>query len=107
MNNTLFNTSSGSIYVDEYTFCGHNVCLITGTHDYKTFCEARMHNIPTEGRDIIIGKGVWIGTNVTILGPSRIGDHAVIAAGAVVTSGSDIPSKTIAAGIPAKPVKQV
>jgi len=107
INNTLLNTISGDIVIGEYTFCGHNVSLITGTHNYTEMLEKRMHNAPKVGRDIIIGNGVWIGTNAIILGPCTIGDHAVIAAGALVTSGSTISARTIVAGIPAKHVRNI
>jgi acetyltransferase-like isoleucine patch superfamily enzyme len=107
MVNTLFNTSSGIIEVGAYTFTGHNVCLITGTHDYKKTLENRITAVPQKGRDIIIGKGVWICSNVTVLGPCAIGDNAVVAAGSVVKSNTDIPKNTIFAGIPAKKLKDI
>ncbi len=107
MVNTLFNLSSGLIEIGDHTFTGHNVSIITGTHQYTSRLEARVTNVPTSGRDIIIGRGVWIGSNAIILGPCTIGDHAVIAAGAVITSGSDIPSGAIVAGIPAKVIKTI
>jgi len=107
MVNTLFNTSSGRIVVGDYTFTGHNVSLITGTHDYESLLEKRMTGIPHSGRDIIIGDGVWIGSNAVVLGPCTIGDHAVIGAGAVVLPGSEIPACAVAVGVPARPVKSV
>ena len=55
-------------------------------------------------KPIHIGKHVWIGAGVIILKGVTIGDSAVIAAGAVVTK--DIPAHTIAAGIPAKVIKE-
>ncbi|VBB44606.1 putative acetyltransferase [uncultured Paludibacter sp.] len=51
-----------------------------------------------------IGNHVWIGVNATILKGVRIGDGAIIAAGAVVNS--DIPEKCLAGGIPAKIIKE-
>jgi acetyltransferase-like isoleucine patch superfamily enzyme len=53
---------------------------------------------------VVIGNQVWIGTNVTILKGVTIGDGAVIAAGALVTK--DLPPKVLAAGIPAKIIKE-
>ncbi|MHA1747275.1 MAG: acyltransferase [Promethearchaeota archaeon] len=50
-----------------------------------------------------IGKGVWIMPNVIIAPGVTIGDEAVIATGAVVTK--DIPPRCLAAGVPAKVVK--
>lgn len=54
---------------------------------------------------VVIGNGVWIGANVTILGGVNIGDGAVVAAGAVVTK--DVPAKTLVGGVPAKIIKQL
>ncbi|WP_317233177.1 acyltransferase [Sphingobacterium sp. PCS056] len=53
---------------------------------------------------IVIGDNVWIGVNVTILKGVTIGNGAVIAAGAVVNK--DIPSKCLAAGVPAKVIRE-
>jgi acetyltransferase-like isoleucine patch superfamily enzyme len=46
-----------------------------------------------------------VASNATILGPCVIGEHAVVAAGAVVTG--DVPARTIYAGVPAKLVGTV
>src|SRR4249919_358820 len=46
-----------------------------------------------------IGNDVWLGKNVIVKSGVRIGDGAVIAAGAVVVD--DIPAYAIAAGVPA------
>jgi acetyltransferase-like isoleucine patch superfamily enzyme len=105
--NTLLNTASGYITIGEYTFTGHDVSILTGSHDYKTQMAERLSQFPKSGRDITIGKGVWIGSGAMILGPCQIGDHAVIAAGAVVVGGSIVPEGAIMAGIPAKLIKQI
>lgn len=106
MVNTLFNTSSGTITVGAYTFTGHNVCIITGTHYVEEQLEKRM-DYPREGRDIVIGNGVWLASNCTILGPCTIGDNAVVAAGAVVVPGTTIPPDSIWGNIPARPLKRL
>lgn len=62
---------------------------------------------PTQGNDIIIGKGVWLCSNATILGPCSIGDNSVIAAGAVVLANTVVPPDTIFGGVPAKKIKDV
>ena len=105
MHNTLFNTSSGSIFIEDYVFTGHNVAIITGTHDYTAELEERMNAVPSNGRDVHVGRGVWIGTNAVILGPCKIGEHAVIAAGSLVNK--DVPPYAIVAGCPAKVIKVI
>ena len=52
---------------------------------------------------IIVRDDVWIGMNAIVLSGVEIGQGAVIAAGAVVTS--NIPPYAIAAGVPAKVIK--
>ncbi len=54
--------------------------------------------------DIVIGNDVWIGYEAVILSGVTIGDGAIIAARAVVTS--DVPAYTIVGGVPAKPIKK-
>lgn len=107
MVNTLFNTASGRIVIGEYTFAGHNVAILTGTHNYNSFLLKRQQDVPRDGNDIKIGRGVWLGSNSTILGPSTIEDHAVVAAGAVVAPGSYIEKFTIYGGIPARLIGKI
>lgn len=105
VNNTLFNVLSGTITVKEHAFFGQNVCLLTGTHPINRPIHLRKLEYPKEGRDIIIDEGAWLATNVTVIGPCRIGKKSVVAAGSVVTR--DVPDYTIVAGIPAKAVGKV
>lgn len=53
---------------------------------------------------IVISDDVWIGANSVITAGVTIGRHSVIAAGSVVTH--SIPDFSIAAGSPAKVIKQ-
>ncbi|MBW4668610.1 MAG: acyltransferase [Cyanomargarita calcarea GSE-NOS-MK-12-04C] len=105
VNNALFNLSSGNISVGDYVFFGHNVSLITGTHNYTKFGLERMEDFPEKGNDIFIEEGVWIASNVTVIGPCQIGKHSVVAAGSVVKG--NIPSYHVVAGIPAKAIKEI
>ncbi len=106
MCNTLFNTISGDIYIGDYTFTGHNVSVITGTHNPSLIGKPRME-FNTIGNDIHIGNGVWLGSNCIILGPCVIEDNAVIAAGSVVLPGTHIHANELWAGIPAVYKKSV
>ena len=86
---------------------GENVFLHRGTiiltHDWASWCFVNSHNdfLPSHGK-VKIGNNVWLGENVTILKGVTIGDNVIIGIGSVVTK--DIPSNSVAVGIPAKVV---
>lgn len=90
----------GGITIGDGSLIGHNAVLATLNHDMDPRKRSTMHPAP-----ITIGKDVWIGANVTVVPGINIGDGAVIAAGAVVTR--NVPSNTIAGGVPAKAIKQI
>lgn len=105
VNNALFNLSSGEVTIGDYAFFGHNVSVLTGTHDVNKFGRERQKAHPSAGRDVVIGEGVWVATNATILGPCRIGEHAVVGACSLVHE--DVEPYTVVAGVPAKVVKKI
>ena len=86
-----------------------NDCLFAGSvsiydHDHK-FDDP---NIPIreqgyEMKRVSIGNNVWVGTNVLILKGVRIGDNAIVAAGAVVTK--DVSANSIVGGIPSRLIR--
>ena len=49
-----------------------------------------------------IGNHVLIGMNATVLHESEIGDHCIIAAGAVVGQGMVVPEGSFVAGVPGR-----
>jgi len=59
--------------------------------------------LPNSDESIIVGNDVYIGYGATIIGPVIIGDGAVIAANAVVTS--NVEPYSIVAGVPARKIK--
>lgn len=70
---------------------GQNVCMYDHDHDYRTLKDMRYRFLTEE---ITIGNDVWIGSNVTILRGSKIGNRCVIGAGTVVKG--EIPPDSIA-----------
>lgn len=111
--NTLFNLSSGSIYIGDYTIFGQNVMVLTGRHNFVDGRRAGLdevirgpawgggdQEVPSSGYDIRIGSGVWIASGATIIGGVTIGDGVIVAANAVVTK--HVPPFAIVAGVPAK-----
>lgn len=55
---------------------------------------------PLTSRGITIGDDVWIGSHVVVLDGVSVGDHSVLAAGAVVTK--DVSAGAVVGGNPAK-----
>ena len=64
-----------------------------------------VHTIPFQNESGMteIGNDVWIGDRVIIMSGVKIGDGAIVAAGAVVTK--DVPPYAIVGGVPAKVIK--
>ncbi len=90
----------GGIYIDDGAQIGHHVVLATLNHGVEP--ESRHDVIPAP---IHIGKSVWIGSNSTVCAGVTIGDHAIVAGGAVVTK--DVPANCIVGGVPAKVIKDI
>lgn len=59
--------------------------------------------MPSRG-DTIVGNDVWFGYQSVVMPGVRIGDGAIIAAGAVVTA--DVPPYTIVGGNPAREIRR-
>ena len=68
------------------------------------FHNVKDHTKDGESGEIVIEDDVWIGAKATILKGVRIGKGAVVAVGSVVTK--DVPANAIAAGVPAKVIKE-
>ena len=90
----------GGVTIGEGCQIGHNVVFATLNHFMEP--EKRKMTYPAP---IVLGKNVWVGSNVTILQGVTIGDNAVVAAGAVVTK--DVPANTVVGGVPAKFIKNI
>lgn len=60
---------------------------------------------PVRRAPVTIGDNVWLGRGSCVLPGVSIGNHAVIAAGSVVTK--DVPAATVVAGNPAQPIRQL
>lgn len=101
--NTIFNLASGSITVGDDTIFGYNCMVLTGRHQFVDGQRASLSHqeeVPRSGGDIVIGRGCWIASGATITGGVTIGDHAIVAGGAVVVA--DVPDHGIAGGVPAR-----
>lgn len=85
------------IKIGNDTNVSSHVKLITGSHDVDD------KEYTADFKPIEIGHHCWIGTGAIVLQGVKIGDGAVVAAGAVVTK--DIPANEVWGGVPAKKIK--
>ncbi len=90
------------VYIGDNVIMGPDVKIYSRNHKFDRL------DIPIkdQGKDILatyIGNDVWLGANVVITAGCKIGNHVIVAAGAVVTK--DIPDYAIIAGVPAKILK--
>jgi acetyltransferase-like isoleucine patch superfamily enzyme len=88
----------GGVVIGDDCLIGHNTVMATLNHDLSPSRRADMH--PAR---IVVGRNVWIGSNVTVLPGVTIGDNAVVAAASVVTK--DVPGNSIVVGSPARVVR--
>lgn len=88
----------GKVSIGKHTMMGRDVIIITQKHLYLDEGYGG-----SEILDVTIGDYVWIGHRATILAGVKIGKHAIIGAGSVVTK--DIQDYAIVAGNPAKIIK--
>ncbi len=89
------------VTIDQDAFSGHDVMILTGSHDPNVFGPER--RITSRGGPVHIKEGAWLCTRSIIVGPVTVGRHAVVAAGAVVVN--DVPDYALVAGVPAKVMK--
>jgi virginiamycin A acetyltransferase len=99
--------------IGRYCSFAEGVCIFNGNHPlqfksmhpffYNPALDIVEHEMITRGK-LVVGNDVWVGRNVIILpAVHRIGDGAVLGAGAVVTK--DVPDFAVVAGNPARIIK--
>ena len=86
------------VTIEQDAFSGHDVMILTGSHDPTKFGPER--KVTTGGGPVHIKEGAWLGSRCIIVGPVTVGRHAVVAAGAVVVD--DVPDYALVAGVPAR-----
>lgn len=84
---------------------GHGCDIAAGAHIYTHSTVARC--VSDRAREIErastrIGRNVHVGANAVILMGTDIGDHSIVAAGAVVREGTTAPAYSALVGVPAR-----
>ena len=92
----------GNVSIGNDTIFGPSVKLFSENHNFSDL-ETPIYLQGATKKGIRIGEDCWIGAGATILDGVKIGNKAIVAAGAVVTK--DVPDYAIVGGIPAKIIK--
>ena len=100
----LHNTIIGPVTIGSYVNLAQGITVTALNHNF-TDTEKRIDEQGVSTSPVTIEDDIWIGANATILSGVKIGQHSVIAAGAVVTK--DVPPHSLVAGVPAKVIKQI
>lgn len=100
----LHNTIIGPVVIGSHVNLAQGITITALNHIFSD-PQKRIDEQGVCTDQVIIEDDTWIGANAVILPGVTIGRHSVIAAGAVVTK--DIPPHSLAAGIPAKIIKQI
>lgn len=104
--NTLIginNVIIGPVTIGNNVILAQNIVVSGLNHEYRDI-NTPIHEQPTRTAPIVIEDDCWIAANSVITAGVTIGKHSVVAAGAVVTK--NIPPYSIAAGNPARVIKQ-
>ena len=92
----------GDVTLGDDVMLAQHVSLISFQHNfYRSDVPIRLQGETFS--KIVIGNDVWIGLNAIILAGVSIGDHAIVAAGAVVSK--PVPNWAIVGGVPSEIIK--
>jgi acetyltransferase-like isoleucine patch superfamily enzyme len=94
-------TGHAPIDIADQVMIAHKVNLVTAGHPV----EPELRRSYITAAPITIHANVWIGAAATVLPGVTIGADSVVAAGAVVTH--DVPPASLAAGVPAKVIRNL
>jgi acetyltransferase-like isoleucine patch superfamily enzyme len=95
-------TTNGGVTIGSRTLIGYRAQIISANHRIPP-AHGPIFGSGHDKKPVNIGADAWIGANVIVMPGVTIGEGAVIAGGSVVTK--DIPAYTIAAGVPARPIR--
>jgi len=92
------------IQIKKNTMIGPYCFIADYDHSYQDVNKPIVHQPLMNINPVVIEEGVWIGAHVSICSGVTIGKNSVIGAGSVVTK--NIPSYSVAVGVPAKIIKK-
>lgn len=100
----LHNTIIGPVEIGNHVNLAQGITVTALNHNFSDTSK-RIDEQGVSTNPVTIEDDVWVGANAVILPGVTIGEHCVVAAGAVVTK--DVPPHSLVAGVPAKVIKQI
>ena len=100
----LHNTIIGPVKIGNNVNLAQGITVTALNHNFSD-SNKRIDEQGVSTNPVTIEDDVWIGANAVVLPGVKIGNHCVVAAGAVVTK--DVPPHSLVAGVPAKVIKQI
>lgn len=100
----LHNTVIGPVTIGSHVNLAQGITITALNHNFKDNIQ-RIDDQGVSTSPVIIGDDIWIGANAVVLPGVSIGNHSVVAAGAVVTK--NVPPHSLVAGVPAKIIKEI
>ena len=100
----LHNTIIGPVEIGNNVNLAQGITVTALNHNFSD-SNKRIDEQGVSTNPVTIEDDVWIGANAVVLPGVKIGNHCVVAAGAVVTK--DVPPHSLVAGVPAKVIKQI
>lgn len=94
----------GEIHLGDDILMGPDIVIMATSHAIDRLDIPINQQGATEERPVKIGNDVWIGTRAIIMPGVEIGDHSIVASGAVVTKSFEPYS--VIGGVPAKLIKK-
>lgn len=87
------------IQIGKNVLIGPGVKIISANHDICDF------DVQVKSDPIVIGDNCWLGSNCVVLPGTKLGNHVIVGAGAVVNK--CFPDDCVIGGVPAKVLKKI
>ena len=100
----LHNTIIGPVEIGNNVNLAQGITVTALNHNFSD-TNKRIDEQGVSTNPVTIEDDVWVGANAVILPGVTIGEHCVVAAGAIVTK--DVPPHSLVAGVPAKVIKKI